>query len=142
HLGLGVVLALDGEVEPAGVRQTGPGQRLRAVRGARAAAFPVLLHLGIHRGGQAVDDDRAPTWLAVGADHAADAVLEPRIQIAIEQFDRLHDVHVAVNEAKPVFHDVLPGVALSPLSARYRLVPLYLCGGGGRSFQTLATTLV
>src|SRR4030095_16710739 len=81
-----------------------------------AAAFPVLLHLGVHRGGQAVDDDRAPTGLAVGADHAADAVLEPRIEIAIEQVDRLHDVHVAVNEAKPVFHDVLPGVALSPLS--------------------------
>jgi hypothetical protein len=27
-------------------------------------------------------------------------------------------VHVAVNEAKPVFHDILPGVAVSPLSPR------------------------
>src|SRR5262249_4066954 len=135
HLGLGVVRALDREVEAAGIGQTRAGQGLGAVRAARTAALPVLLHLGVHRGGQTVDDDRAPPGLAVGPDHGGDAVFEPLVQVAVEQIDQLHDVHVAVNEAKPVFHDVLPGVAMSPLSLRYRLARLYPAARTSQAFQ-------
>ena len=59
HLGLGVVLALDREVQPAGVGEPRARERLRAVRDARAVPLPVLLQLGVHRRGQPVDDDRA-----------------------------------------------------------------------------------
>src|SRR5215510_6965391 len=32
---------------------------------------------------------------------------EPRIEIFLAQIRRLHDVHVAVDEPEPVFHDIL-----------------------------------
>jgi len=83
---------------------------VRAVRDARAIAFPVLLHLGVPRRGQTVDDDRSPPRPAVGPDLKRDAVLEPRVQIAVEEVHRLHDVHVAIDEPQAVLHRVLPGV--------------------------------
>src|SRR5262245_59751770 len=114
HLSLGVVLAVDREIEPAGVGQPRAGQGLRTVRDTRAIALPVLLHLGVPRGGQTVDDDRPPPRPAVGAHLEQDTVLEPRVQVAIEEVHRLHDVHVAIDELQAVFHPVL----LVPVLAR------------------------
>jgi len=108
HLGLGVVLAVDREVESAGVGETGPRQGLGAVRGAGPIPFAVLLELGVLRRRQTVDDDRTPPRPAVGAHLEVHTVLEPRVQIAVEEVYRLHDVHIAVDEPKAVLHRVLP----------------------------------
>jgi len=56
------------------------------------------------------DDDRSPPRPAVGPDLKRDAVLEPRVQVAVEEVHRLHDVHVAIDEPQAVLHRVLPGV--------------------------------
>jgi len=45
---------------------------------------------------------------SVGADRHADAMLEGRIQIPIEEVRRFHDVHVGVDETEPVLHLTLP----------------------------------
>src|SRR5207245_1712593 len=50
---------------------------------------------------------RAALGATVGADRDADPVLELRIQIAVEEIRRLHDVHVAVHEPEPVLHGTL-----------------------------------
>ena len=108
HLSLGVVLALDREVEPAGVGEPRAGERLRAVGAAGAAPFPVLLQLGVLRRREAVDHDRAAPRLAVGPDRRRHAVLEPWIQIPLEQIHRLHDVHVAIHKPQSILHATLP----------------------------------
>ncbi len=59
HLGLGIVVTLDGEVEATRVGQARARERLGAIGCPRPAALAVLLQLGVHRGGQAVDDDHA-----------------------------------------------------------------------------------
>ena len=108
-LGLGVVVALDGEVEAARVEDARAGQELRALRLLWADPLPVLLQIHVGRG-LAVDDDeprRAAIGAAVGADRHADAVLEPRVQIAVEQVRGFHDVHVGVDEPNPVLHGSL-----------------------------------
>jgi len=48
-----------------------------------------------------------PPRPAVGAHLQVHAVLEPCVQIAVEEVHRLHDVHVAVDEPKAVLHRVL-----------------------------------
>ncbi len=106
HLRLGVVVALDREVEPVRPLQPRAGERLRAVRarGPAAAALAILLQLGVHRGGQPVDDDRAALGPAVGPDREDHPVAELRIQVPLEEIGRLHDVHVRIDEAEVVFH--------------------------------------
>ena len=44
---------------------------------------------------------------AVGVDGKLHPAPEPRIEVPLEQIWRLHDVHVAVDEPEPVFHDAL-----------------------------------
>ena len=115
-LRLGVVVALDGEVQPAGVGDPRSREGLSALRRARAAPLPVLLQVGV-RGGQPVDEDqagRAATRAAVDSHRHADAVLERRVQIALEEVRRFHDVHVGVDEPEAIFHDILLGVTLWP----------------------------
>src|SRR5262249_22349948 len=46
---------------------------------------------------------------AIGADRHADAVLEPRVQIPVEEIGWLHDVHVRIDEPEAVLHRILPG---------------------------------
>jgi hypothetical protein len=67
-----------------------------------------LLHLGVLRRRQTVDHDRAAARPAVGADLEHDAILEARVQIALEEVHRLHDVHVAVDKPQAILHRVLP----------------------------------
>jgi len=38
-------------------------------------------------------------------------MLELRVQIAVKEIGRLHDVHVGVDEAQSVFHVTLLGMA-------------------------------
>jgi hypothetical protein len=112
-LRLGVVIALDGEVQPACVGQPRPGEGLGALGRSAPDALPVLLQVGV-RGGQPVDEGEAggaPKRAAVRAHGHADAMLELRVQIPIEEIGRLHDVHVGVDEAQSVFHLTLLGVA-------------------------------
>ena len=57
HLGLGVVAALDREVQPAGVGQARAGQRAGVLWVAPArAALAELLHVGVAGAGEPVDD--------------------------------------------------------------------------------------
>jgi hypothetical protein len=109
HLRLGVVVALDREVEPVGGLKPRAGQRLGAVGAdsARAAALAVLLHLRVHGGGQPVDDDGAALGAPVRADRKNHPVAEPRVQVPLEEIGRLHDVHVRVDEPEIVFHHTL-----------------------------------
>src|SRR5439155_1410144 len=58
HLGLGVVIALDGEGEAIGVVQPRCREELGGVRRAAADALSVLLQIGVRRR-QPIDDDRA-----------------------------------------------------------------------------------
>ena len=74
---------------------------------ARAGPLPVLLQLGVLGGRQAVDDDGAAAGAPVLADREDDAVLESRIQVALEQVGRFHDVHVAVHESQSILHRAL-----------------------------------
>jgi hypothetical protein len=106
HLRLGVVVPLDREVEPVRPLQPRAGERLGAVRarGPAPAALAVLLQLGVHRGGQAVDDDRAALGPPVGPDRQDHPVAKLRIQVPLEEIGRLHDVHIGVDEAQVVFH--------------------------------------
>src|SRR5262249_39114642 len=152
----GIVLALDREIEASRVGQARARERLGAVRGARLAALAVLLQLGIHRGGQAVDDDGAALGPPIGADGQLHSTPEPRIEVLLEQIRWLHDVHVAVDEPEPIFHDPLltwlstPHLALwnsrfgadstrpttsppswvTPLRARASPAQSFLLGGG------------
>jgi len=109
-LGLGVVVALDGEVQPAGVEEPRSRERLAALGGAGAVPLPVLLQVGV-RDGHPVDDDQAggpaPRRAAVGAHRHADAVFELGVQIALEEVGRFHDVHVGVDEPEAVLHGIL-----------------------------------
>ena len=41
------------------------------------------------------------------ADREDDAVLESRIQVALEQVGRFHDMHVAVHESQSILHRAL-----------------------------------
>jgi hypothetical protein len=41
---------------------------------------------------------------SVGPHRDTDAALERRVQVAIEEVGRLHDVHVGVDEAQSFFH--------------------------------------
>jgi hypothetical protein len=71
----------------------------------------VLLHIGVARPRQPVDDDLGggrALGTAVGADRDLHPVPERRVQIPLEQIGRLHDVHVGVDEPQAVFHDTLP----------------------------------
>jgi hypothetical protein len=75
-------------------------------------ASAILLEVTV-AGGLPIDDDgaaRAPARTAVGAHQGADAVLELRIEVPVEEVGRLHDVHVTVDEAQSVFHGVLLGM--------------------------------
>src|SRR5215470_11328546 len=103
----GIVLALDREIEAPRVGQARARERLGAVRGARLAALAVLLQLGIHCCGQAVDDDGAALGPAVAGDGQEHPAPEPWIEVLLEKIRRLHDVHVAVDEPEPIFHDAL-----------------------------------
>src|SRR5262249_57556079 len=83
----------------------GGGGVRRGGGGARSGVLEVHV-----RRRQPIDQDlpgRAAIGPAVRADPHADAVLERRIEIAVEQIRRFHDVHVGVDEPKSILHGVL-----------------------------------
>src|SRR6185295_16714823 len=85
-------------------------ERLRALGPAGLEPLAMLLHVGVAGAGQAVDDRLrrgATLRLAVGADRAEHAVTELRIEVALEEVGRLHDVHVRVHEPESIFHRTL-----------------------------------
>src|SRR5260370_3870206 len=104
-VGARVVLPLDGEIEAPRVGEPGSRERLSAVGAAGRPPLAVLLQLGVHGGGQAVDDDGAALRAPVGADGQAHPAPEPGLQVFLEKIRRFHDVHVAVDEPEPILHD-------------------------------------
>src|SRR5262249_42034421 len=128
-LGLGVIVTGHGEVEPARVEDPRARQELRALRVAAAHALAVLLE--VHVGGGKPIDQRQPRRAALGPPVAPDlhghAVLELRVEVALEEIGRLHHVHVGVDEPEPIFH----GGSSSAEDATARAVPRMMPPGRG-----------
>ena len=126
-----VVLALDGEIEAPRVGEPGSRERLGAVGAAGRPPLAILLQLGVHGGVQAVDDDGAALRAPVGADGQAHPAPELGLQILLEKIRRFHDVHVAVDEPEPIFHDASLEwlcAALTPMTATCPMPAILLAG--------------
>src|SRR5262249_53705527 len=91
------------------VEQPRPRQWLGSLGPGRSDALAILLQ--IHVGRRQPVDDRQPGGAAlraaVGPDRHADAMLERRVQVPLEEIGWFHDVHVGVDESEAVLHDVL-----------------------------------
>src|SRR5439155_25670774 len=111
------VVALAREIQPTRVEDPRAREWLAALRRAGTMPLPVLLQVGV-RDRHPVDDDQAgspaPSRSAVGSHRYADAVLKLRVQVALEEVGRFHDVHVGVDEAEAVFHGIPLDVTMWP----------------------------
>ena len=109
HLGLGVVVALDREVEATGVEDPPSREQLGALGGPGAHPLAILLQIHV-RGRLTVDDDEtggSAVRAAVAAHGHADAMLELRVEEAVEEVRGVHDVHVGVDEPESILHGAL-----------------------------------
>src|SRR6185436_2472562 len=72
-----------------------------------ASRLAVLLHVEIARRRQPVDHDRPALRPPVGPHRQQYALAEARVEIALEEIGRLHDVHIGIDEPQVVFHWLL-----------------------------------